>query len=395
MTPIVYTKNIFNFLFIFLSIHINAININILFVTGYFPHLSQKFIQDQITQFIKAGHCVRVYSIKEPKHTGIPIDCIKYDLIKKTSYGKHIPPFELFDIVYVQFGYHGQQVIEQAKRQGFKGPVVVCFRGNDLSGYLQKDPHRYDQLFKDADLFLPVCDFFGQRLVQLGCDPAKIVTHHSAINTDFFLFKKRSINSEKRLNLISVCRLVEKKGVVFGIKAVHILRKKYPHIKYTIVGDADTISKAYKEYLFQLVKELGLEKNVLFYGWATHEELMPLLEKADIFLLPSITAADGDEEGIPNAAKEAMAVGLPVIITDHAGNSELVEHEKTGLLVNQKDELEIVKAVYWYIKHPEKIHEITKKARQKIENEFAIDTTVKKLETMFEQLIANKKALCE
>lgn len=386
-------KNIYIFVFGFMCANTDALNI--FFVTGSLPHVSQRFIQDQIVKFIDYGHSVFIQSLRLSTTTKLPVDFIKYDLIKRTFYGKHIPPLELFDIVYVQFGYHGQQVINQAKKQSFKGPIVVCFRGNDLSGYLQKDPHRYDQLFKDADLFLPVCDFFGQRLVQLGCDPAKIVTHHSAINTDFFLFKKRSINSKKKLNLISVCRLVEKKGVVFGIKAVHILKKKYPHIKYTIVGDADTISKAYKEYLFQLVKELGLEQNVLFYGWATHEELMPLLEKADIFLLPSITAADGDEEGIPNAAKEAMAVGLPVIITDHAGNSELVEHEKTGLLVNQKDELEIVKAVYWYIKHPEKIHEITKRARQKIENEFAIDTTVKKLETMFEQLIANKKALCE
>ncbi|RTL05888.1 colanic acid biosynthesis glycosyltransferase WcaL [Candidatus Dependentiae bacterium] len=384
-------KNIYSFVFVFMYV-VNICGINILFVTGSFPHVSQRFIQDQIVKLINNGHSAHIQSLRLPKTDHLPIDFTKYKLIKKTFYGKELPPLELFDIVYVQFGYHGQQVVEQAKKQGFKGPIVVCFRGNDLSGYLQKNPQRYEQLFKDADLFLPVCNFFGQRLVQLGCDCAKIITHHSAININFFAFKKRTINSAQKLNLISVCRLVEKKGLIFAIKAVSILKKKYPHIKYTIVGDADTVSKAYKEYLQQLVKELGLEQQVLFYGWATHEELMPLLDKADIFLLPSITAADGDEEGIPNAAKEAMAVGLPVIITDHAGNSELVEHEKTGLLVKQKDELEIVKAVYWYIQHPQQLKQITQKAREKIEQEFAIDTTVKKLEAIFEQLLINKKA---
>lgn len=368
-------------------------SINILFITGSFPHLSQKFIQDQIVECIKNNNTVYINSLQKPKFAKIQHDVSEYNLLSKTMYGKNLPPLHLFDIIYVQFGYHGQDVVNQARAQGFKGPIVVCFRGNDLTGYVQKDPSRYNQLFKEADLFLPVCDFFGHRLVELGCDPAKIITHHSAIDLKNFIFKNHHlINTKKSVRLISVCRLVEKKGIAYAIKAVALLKKKYPNIVYTIVGDADCMDKSYKNYLYQLVKDLDLQKNVFFYGWATHEELIPLLHKADIFVLPSVTATDGDQEGIPNAAKEAMAVGLPVIITDHAGNSELVEHQKTGLLIKQKDELEIVKAVYWYIKHAEQVQQITKKAREKIEKEFAIDTTVKKLEHIFEQLIINKKA---
>lgn len=376
-------------LFLFFT---NIRAINILFVAGYFPHISQQFIQEQIVQLIKNGHIVRIHSLKYPKHIKVQEGVMEYGLIKKTTYGKQLPPLDSFDIVYVQFGYHGQDVVNQARAKDFKGPMVVCFRGNDLTGYVQKNPHRYDQLFQEADLFLPVCNFFGDRLVELGCNRAKIITHHSAIDINNFPFKQHSIQSNKKLRLISVCRLVEKKGLEYSIKAVAKLKNKYPHIMYTIVGDADCMDKSYKNRIQHLVIELGLEKNVLFYGWATHEELMPLLNKADIFLLTSITATDGDQEGIPNAAKEAMALGLPVIITDHAGNSELVEHEQTGLLVKEKDVLGIVKAVYWYVKNPDKVQQITKKAREKIEKEFAIDTTVKKLESIFEQLISNKKA---
>ena len=379
------------FLLLSISQISNIHTLNILFVAGYFPHLSQQFIQQQIVQFIKNRHNVRIHSFKKPKHIKVQKDVARYDLIEKSTYGKNLPSLSLFDIIYVQFGYHGQQVIEEARKKGFTGPVVVCFRGNDLSGYLKRDIHRYDQLFKKADLLLPVCDFFKDRLVELGCDESKITVHHSAINIDNFVFKEHEIDLTKSLRLLSVCRLVEKKGLEFAIRAAAALKKKYPHIIYTIIGDADTVDCSYKDYIQQLVSDLDLSKNVFFYGWATHEEIVKMLDKSDIFLLPSITAGDGDQEGIANALKEAMAAGVPVIATDHAGTTELVEHEQTGLLVEEKDVLGIVKAVYWYSKHPEEVKKITKQARIKIEDEFAIGSTVTKLEKIFEQFIAAKK----
>jgi colanic acid/amylovoran biosynthesis glycosyltransferase len=381
---------VLNFLLLFVIQVSNIYSLNILFVTGYFPHISQQFIQEQIVQFIRNGHNVRIHSFQKPKHDKVQKDVTEYDLLRKTMYGKQLPQLSLFDVVYVQFGYHGQQVVEEARAKGFAGPIVVCFRGNDLSGYLKRNIHRYDRLFKQADLFLPVCAFFKDRLVDLGCDESKTVVHHSAINLDKFLFKKHVIDSTKQLRLISVCRLTEKKGLEYAVKAVAVLKKKYPRIIYTIVGDADTANCSYKNYIQQLVVDLGLEKNVFFYGWATHEEIVKMLDRSDIFLLPSITAGDGDQEGIANALKEAMAAGVPVVATDHAGTAELVAHEQTGLLIEEKDVLGIVKAVYWYSKHPEEVKKIAKQARIKIEEEFAIGSTVTKLEKIFEELLAKK-----
>jgi colanic acid/amylovoran biosynthesis glycosyltransferase len=381
---------LFKFLFLFVLQAGTVSALSIIVVTGYFPHLSQQFIQEQIVQFIKNRHNVRIHSFKKPKHIKVQKDVLRYDLLEKTTYGKKLPTLSLFDIVYVQFGYHGQEVIKEARAQGFTGPIVVCFRGNDLSGYLKRDARRYDTLFQEVDLLLPVCAFFKDRLVNLGCDESKIMVHHSAINSDNFVCKEHIIDLKKPLRFLSVCRLTEKKGLEYTIRAVAMLKKKYPHIIYTIVGDADTANCVYKDYIQQLVIDLKLEHNVFFYGWATHEEIISLLDRSDIFLLPSITAGDGDQEGIANALKEAMAAGVPVIATDHSGTSELVEHEQTGLLVEEKDVFGIVKAVYWYIKHPEKVKKITKQARIKIEEEFAIGSTVAKLEKIFEQLLAKK-----
>jgi colanic acid/amylovoran biosynthesis glycosyltransferase len=364
--------------------------LNILFITGSFPHLSQVFIQWQIIKCIQRGHNVYIHAFKRPKHPKIQKEIMAYNLLEKVTYGDTFPQLSSFDVIYAQFGFHGTRVVEQAYIQKSKKPIVVCFRGNDLSGHIQKDAHCYDELFKKVDLFLPVCSFFKNRLIALGCDESKIIVHHSAINIDDFEFKNHIISETERLNLISVCRLTEKKGLEYAILAVAQLKKKYPFVKYVIIGDADYHAPLYKKRIQDLVVRLGLGENVYFYGWATHEEIIPLLEKADIFLLPSITASRGDQEGIANALKEAMAGGLPVIATDHAGTSELVEHGRTGLLVPEKDYMALVKAVYWYIKHPEKIKKITKKARIKIEQEFSIDSTVEKLEHIFEELIKQK-----
>jgi colanic acid/amylovoran biosynthesis glycosyltransferase len=389
-------KNVSNLLVttIFILFCVNARALNILFVTGFFPHISQLFIQNQIIQLTKNGHQVRIHSFKPSKHDKVNDDVHTYGLVKKTTYGATLPPLNLFDLIYVQFGYHGQEVVQQAKNREFSGPIVVCFRGNDLSGYVQKDPHRYDVLFEQADLFLPVCDFFKDRLIELGCSESKIVVHHSAIPLDQFVYKKRTIGNQKALKLVSVARLSEKKGLDYAIQAVAQLVKKYPQLTYIIAGDADTNAAVeYKCYLQKLVMDLHLEHNVFLYGWATQEEVRTLLERADIFLLPSVTATDGSQEGIPNALKEAMAVGLPVIATNHAGNNELIEHKTTGILIHERNYAEITKAVTWYVKHPKETAKMTKAARKKIEDEFATIPTVAKLERLFEELLKQKRVV--
>src|SRR5579872_5831732 len=110
----------------------------------------------------------------------------------------------------------------------------------------------------------------------------------------------------------------------------------YPNVEFLIVGDGPE-----RANLEKLIKSLNLQNHVILCGWKTQEEVIELLNESHIFVLPSIKSADGNEEGIPNALKEAMAMGLPVIATFHAGNNELIRDGITGYLVQPKKTMEL------------------------------------------------------
>ena len=360
--------------------------LNILFVTGYFPHLSQSFILDQITECIERGHKVKIHAFHKNPHKKMQTDVKKYNLLKIVSYGENLPKLSEIDIIFVQFGYHGMAVVDQAKQQKYKGKIAVCFRGNDLTGYVQKDPRMYDKLFQQADLFLPVCDYFKELLIKYGCPEEKIVVHHSPIRTKAFAFKSRKINKGEKIHLVTVARLTEKKGIEYVIKALVQLRKKYRHIRYMVLGDGKE-----KHNLHRLIMDNNLQAIAHLYGWATHEEIKNVLSRSHIFILPSITGKDGDQEGIPNALKEAMAAGIPVISTFHAGIQELVTDKESGLLVEEKDVNGIVKAVELLIKNEDLYNKISRQGREKVIQDFDIKNVIDKLETIFYNLLADKK----
>ena len=140
-------------------------------------------------------------------------------------------------------------------------------------------------------------------------------------------------------------------------------------------------------------KRLFLENAYVFLTVVTSKrrpiliDNIALLKESHIFLLPSIKAADGNEEGIPNALKEAMAMGLPVIATFHAGNTELIEDGISGYLVLQKDVAALTQKMMYLIEHPEEWKSLSVNARKTVEERFEINKNIEKLEALFYQLL--------
>jgi colanic acid/amylovoran biosynthesis glycosyltransferase len=295
-----------------------------------------------------------------------------------------------YDIVFCQSGALGKKIVEMDRLQEWlkKRKLVVCLRGGDVTTYgVLNNPGTYDQLFEQGALFLPVCEYFKKKLITLGCNPQKIVVHHSAINCSQFYFKERKKENKKRsmINIVSVCRLVQKKGLRFAIEAIYDVIEKYKNIHFTIVG-----SGHYFKQLNQLVRELGLQRNVTFFGWATQDQIVKILDRSHIFLSPSIQSTRGEEEGIANALKEAMAMGLIAVGTWHAGTPELIEHGVSGFLVPEKDSEQIAKKVRYIINHPEIWGPVGSAARKKVENEFEINKSMEQLEKLFYGLMDDK-----
>lgn len=360
--------------------------LNILFVVAYFPAPSQTYILNMMTGLLKKGHNITILAMRKNDVPGQP-DIEKYGLMNRVIYEQLPEEKPECDIIFCQSGTLGRKIVENESLAAWikDKKIIVCLRGLDVTGaHIRKDPTIYTNLFTRGDLFLPVCEYFKTLLIGYGCDPYKIHVHHSAIDCDKFFFQERTKEKKKRsiIHLVAVCRLIQKKGLEYAIKAVELVVKKNKYIHFTIVGSGHLQS-----YLEDLVKKLGLQNKVTFFGWATQEQVVKILNKSHIFLLPSTKSNKGDEEGIANALKEAMAMGLISIGTMHAGTPELIENGVSGYLVPEKDAKALAQKITYIVKNPRKWKAMSIAARKKIEAEFETKKSVGELEQIFYGLL--------
>ena len=360
--------------------------LNILFVVRYFPSASQIYVLNMIGGLIERGHNVSIFSFnKNTDHKAYLHPHIdKYHLLDRVTY-EHFPKvLPDYDVVFCQFGELVRDILKISHLSEWlkQRKLVVCLRGFDITKYIKHSPFLNKYLFEKVDLFLPVCDYFKKQLIGLGCHSDKIIVHHSAIDCSQFFFTLREKPIDGVIHLVAVGRLVKKKGFDYAIKAFDKVVKKYPQIDFTIVGDGGE-----RKYLESLIKKLKLKDKVKLLGWKSSAEVAAILDKAHIFLLPSITSSSGNREGIANALKEAMAMGLISVGTWHAGTPELIDNRISGFLVPEKNVAQLAQTLNYIIEHPDIWNSIALAARKKIEDEFEVKKTSEQLEEIFYNLL--------
>lgn len=367
----------------YITIQSQSRPLNILFVVGYFPAPSQTYILNMMTGLIDRGHKVSIFAFRKNDVEPHPL-AIQYSLMDSIIYEEFPAELPECDIVFCQLGSLGNKIFKTEALVDWlkQRKLVVCLRGSDITSNVKDNPDLYKELFIGADLFLPVCEYFKKKLIALGCHPDKVVVHHSAINCSQFFFKERKKSKDDVINFISVCRLVKKKGINHAIEAFAQVAKKYKRVHFTVVGDGPE-----RSHLEALIKKLHIADKVTLCGWRTQEEVITILDNSQVFLLPSLTSARGNEEGIANALKEAMAMGLISIATWHAGTPELIEDGVSGFLVPEKNSEILAQKIKYVIQHPELWKKIGIAARKKIKNEFETKKAIKELEHIFYQLI--------
>ena len=121
----------------------------------------------------------------------------------------------------------------------------------------------------------------------------------------------------------------------------------------TIAGEGPQL-----EDLQKLAKELGIASAVSFPGFVSQSELRELFYSSHMFLHPSETGRDGNQEGVPNSLLEAMATGLAVFATRHGGIPEAVENGVSGVLVDERDDEALAKAIIFAAQHFERFSEM-------------------------------------
>lgn len=403
----------------------------IAFLPGVFPMLSETPVLNQITGLVARGHSVEIFADR-PRGTEYHPSIDRFKLRDHVWYRPDLPPtawgrwrraWQLyaaappdsrrpllrsmnllrfgtraatgrlplqtaqflpprkFDIIQAGFGEQGLKALRMLKVGAISGPLLTAFRGADLTRFVRSRGNRvYAGLFRTGDRFLPVCQAFAERLLRMGCPPERIVVHRTGIDVARFAFNPR--NQSDRLSLISVGRLTEKKGLHDAITAFAGLKHSGVAAGYTIVGDGPR-----RGALEARALELGVADSLDFTGELPQHQVLERLSRSDVLIAPSVTAADGDEEGIPNVLKEAMAVGVLVLSTRHSGIPELVEDGVTGFLVAEHDVPALAAKLRLIGDQPDGWPGIRRAARRRIEMEYDIERLNDRLVSLYQDLL--------
>ena len=403
----------------------------IAFIVGQFPILSETFILNQIVGLIERGHEVDIYADTEGDLSKVHPAVEQYNLLKQIYYLPQVPENLLVRIVYglflllkkgiqdplligrsLNFFKYGKSAVSlwllytavpnlissydvihcQFGTLSFRGmafqnvnapqaKLITTFRGDDISRFVQEKGDRvYDKLFRTGDFFLANCEFFRHRVIKLGCPPHKIVVHGSGLDCSKFPFSER-YPLDGKIRIATTGRLVEKKGIEYAIRAVAQQAKDH-RIEYNIIGDGEL-----KSELQRLIDELNVGDVVNLLGWKNEQEIIEILQRSHLFIAPSVTAKDGNQDAPTNVLKEAMAMGLPVISTYHGGIPELVVEGISGFLVPERDSNALAQKLGYLLNHPETWAEMGRAGRTYVEKHYDLHKLNDRLVNIYQQLL--------
>jgi len=277
-------------------------------------------------------------------------------------------------------------------------PTTVAMLASRLSGLpfsFSAHAHDiYDENLVDRALlrekircaeFVITCTEYNRRvLATLGGEKAagKIIKiYHGADLTCFQ--PDPSVPREPAL-VLAVGRLVEKKGFRYLVGACRSLRDKGRSFRCIIAGEGGE-----RDRLTQQISDLGVQDRVTLVGAQPQEQVLEMMKRATIFVLPCVVSAAGDKDGLPNVLIEAMAVGLPVISTTLSGIPEVIEHGKTGLLVPSGDSVLLAEAIEKLLVNPDLRERLARAGLKKVRESFDVRKNVKTLRDRFARSLIN------
>lgn len=260
-------------------------------------------------------------------------------------------------------------------------PFVCVLHTNDL--FVRN--YYFKEKLKLAELVIVKSKFSLNYLKkQLKVDTSNVkVLPLGGVNIKFFK-PCMSVKDKKKKKIISVGRLVEKKGFEYLIRACLQLKKEGIKFECIIIGGGPKRNK-----LIRLIKNKGLENKIEFLGCLPHnQKFLDMLCSADVFVLPSIIVTNNDRDILANSLLEAMACGLPVVTTKISAINELIKDKKNGFLVPQKNSSVLANCMKKVLTMDERrLRIIRKNARQTIVKNFNTKKQVKKLYRVLEQIV--------
>jgi colanic acid/amylovoran biosynthesis glycosyltransferase len=269
-------------------------------------------------------------------------------------------------------------------------PLVVSFYGYDVSSF----PHEkggigkwyLSRIFKEADCLLAMSEEMKKDLLGLGAREETILVHYYGSNSKRFQVGGRRYAPKQEYNILCVGSLLIKKGQHHLLRALKRLNDSRPELDFrvTLVGDGPL-----EKELKAMVVDYKWHDRVDFAGHVPHEDpkLLDYYRHADVFVHFSTTGTKGHKEGIPGTIVEAMASGLPVVSTRHAGIPEVISSGQHGLLLEENDLDGLTKTIIRLLEDSELRSHLGKAAAKRALSELNLKIKTQELERIYSSVI--------
>ena len=244
------------------------------------------------------------------------------------------------DLIHSHFGHIGWGDLGAVGR--VRAKHVVTFYGQDLTYLPAQDPRwrtRYVDMFRRVDRVLCEGPHMASVLVELGCPAEKVTVQRLGVDLAAFTFTPRRRGEGELFKVLMAGSFTEKKGIPDGLQALGLIAAEVD-LRVTLIGDANDKprNQTEKKRILTAIEEAGLTDKITLPGYQSHGVLLQEALEHQVFLSPSVHAADGDTEGgAPVTIIEMAATGMPVVSTRHCDIPAVIREGEGGLLADEGD----------------------------------------------------------
>lgn len=255
--------------------------------------------------------------------------------------------------------------------------VVLTAHGGDLHANMGGTGRRLlGWIMREADAVAVVSEDMRALALRLGVPPARVVVASMGVDTAAF---HPPAPDAPRHGIVFVGRLAEKKGVAHLLAAMARLAPSRPGLQLRIVGDGPL-----RPALAAQAEALGIADRVSFLGARPPAEVPACFREAALFVMPSVVAASGDQEGLGLVAAEALASGCPVVAHDLPAIRDLVRDGETGLMVAPGDEAALAAAMAALLDDPARAAALAEAGRRHIAGHYAWEAVARRYRALYE-----------
>ncbi|WP_232075800.1 glycosyltransferase [Phytohabitans suffuscus] len=290
-------------------------------------------------------------------------------------------------LLHAHFGPEG--VYGAAVAQAMGVPLVTTLHGFDVTVtkarlLASRKPSwvRYvsarGALFRHGARFICVSEHIRRRAVEWGYPDDRIVVLPIGVDVDLIA----PAETPEVPRVLHVARLVAKKGTADLLKAFAVAARAVPGAELVVVGAGPL-----RESLEALAAELGVGGSVRFLGARPYPETLRWVRESRVLCLPSVTAPNGDQEGLGMVLLEAAATGRPVVGTESGGIPEAVVDGTTGYLVPEHDVTALADRLVTILRDPQLGERLGKAGRDMVVERFNLRRQTDKLEALYRSLL--------